>query len=81
MKHEECPLKNGALTTPPSVVQGIHELSFEVDPHGGSGTRYMECEVCGKGFSIFEDVGYHFPQYHWPSECLRSDETETSPTV
>ncbi|MFN8395483.1 MAG: hypothetical protein U0176_12645 [Bacteroidia bacterium] len=68
---KDCPLRNGGLTVSTSFVNGITEIEFMLDEHGGCGTRIMRCEVCGEGFFVSEDMGWHVPQYQWPAACMR----------
>ena len=69
MTAPDCPLLLANSSTSVGAVQGVEETGFEPDAHGGSGTRYCRCLVCGKPFSVTEDMGGHVPQYTWPREC------------
>lgn len=74
MSDRACPIKKGGTTVSPSWVEGLTAEGFDLDPGGGCGTQWMRCEVCGARFGVFEDVGYHVPQYEWPRKCLRPAE-------
>lgn len=67
----DCPLRNGGSTVSPGSVNGVSEIEFMPDEHGGSGTRMLRCGVCGEGFFVSEDMGWHVPQYQWPAACMR----------
>lgn len=66
-----CPLREGGIDRDPTKVEGLEYLSFIGRKEGGGGESFFQCKVCGLSFSMQEEMGSYFVEYHWPQDCLR----------